>query len=80
MKQWISDRLLSIKHGAAYFRGIFSWQLGVLYCALILQWAVTPFVSVWHLLTMLVIVALIDCLSYSQGIKTEAGWNRNHRG
>lgn len=78
MKKWISDRLLSIKHGAAYFRGIFSWQLGLLYVALWLQWAVTPYVSIWHFLTSLVIVALIDALSYSQGIKTEAKWNAKH--
>jgi hypothetical protein len=78
MKQWLSDRLLSIKHGATYARAFFSPVVFVLYVLLFLQWLVTPYVHVWHLLGTFVIVGLIDGISFKQGIACERVWSSKH--
>jgi hypothetical protein len=78
MKQWISNRLLSIKYGALYVRALFNPVVGVLYVLLFIQWILTPYVHVGHFLFTFFVVLVIDALAFARGIKVERDWHQHH--
>lgn len=75
MKKWFSDRWNTLKRAAAYLRGAFSYKVGALYVALWIQWALS-YQPLTHLFITFAIVAVIDGLSYRQGIATERNWKK----
>jgi hypothetical protein len=78
MKQWFSNRLLSIKHGGAYTRAFFDPVVGLLFILLFAQWLMTPYVHIGHLLFTVIVVCLIDGRSFSQGVACEREWTIKH--
>lgn len=78
MKQWLSETFLSVKHGATYFRAFFNPLIGLMYIALFVQWLITPYVHVWHLLFTFVVVGIIDGKSFRQGLYCERDWSIKH--